>query len=135
MEQEKKSFKEWIKEHKTELILSGVSIAALIAVIFGIKSKKELMEIWESLISLVKQKPAFISRNESQPVIVKNPVSESIKSFAPITRCPHYTRLSIRNLPEGWHASPEKIRLAGEMGLKLAQNQTWVVPYNTGSAA
>ncbi len=44
MEKEKKTFVDWVKEHKKELIIAGVSIAAIIAVIVGIKNHKALEE-------------------------------------------------------------------------------------------
>ena len=60
MEKEKKTFVDWIKEHKKELIIAGVSIATIIAVIVGIKNHKALEEAWASLRKLVEKTPEMI---------------------------------------------------------------------------
>lgn len=39
----------WIKVHRKQLILIGVSIPTLIAIVFGIKQKDALMIIWQNL--------------------------------------------------------------------------------------
>lgn len=49
MEDDKKGFIEWIKEHKSQLALIGVSGAALIAMVFGLKNKDSLTKLWMSL--------------------------------------------------------------------------------------
>ena len=35
----------------------------------------------------------------------------------------------IRNLPDGWHPSAEKIAQAAALGIKLGEHQTLVDPY------
>lgn len=49
MEEDKKGFIKWIKEHKNQLALAGVSVAALIAMALGLKNKDSITKIWESL--------------------------------------------------------------------------------------
>lgn len=49
MEDDKKGFIEWVKEHKSQLALIGVSGAALIAMVFGLKNKDSLTKLWMSL--------------------------------------------------------------------------------------
>ena len=49
IEDDKKGFIEWIKEHKSQLALIGVSGAALIAMVFGLKNKDSLTKLWMSL--------------------------------------------------------------------------------------
>lgn len=49
MEDDKKGFIEWVKEHKSQLALIGVSGAALIAMVFGLKNKDSLTKLWISL--------------------------------------------------------------------------------------
>ena len=49
IEDNKKGFIEWVKEHKNQLALIGVSGAALIAMVFGLKNKDSLTKIWMSL--------------------------------------------------------------------------------------
>ena len=49
IEDDKKGFIEWVKEHKSQLALIGVSGAALIAMVFGLKNKDSLTKLWMSL--------------------------------------------------------------------------------------
>lgn len=46
---EKKTFIVWVKEHKTQLLLSGIGISTLIMTILGIKNKDVINALWESL--------------------------------------------------------------------------------------
>ena len=48
-ETDKKGFIKWIKEHKSQLALAGVSVAALIAMVLGLKNKDSITKIWMSL--------------------------------------------------------------------------------------
>ena len=41
----------------------------------------------------------------------------------------------IRNLPNGWHASPEKVAEALKNNIVLGEGQTWVNSYMKGGAA
>ena len=40
---------QWIKAHKKQLILAGIGIAAVIALVLGIKNKDTLKALWASL--------------------------------------------------------------------------------------
>lgn len=46
---EKKGFIVWVKEHKLQLLLAGVSITTLIMTILGFKNKDAINELWDSL--------------------------------------------------------------------------------------
>ena len=46
---EKQKVLQWIKDHKKQLIAAGIGIAAIIAIIIGIKNKAMLQSAWESL--------------------------------------------------------------------------------------
>lgn len=46
---EKNSVIAWVKEHKLQLLLSGVSITAVILTVIGINNKDVLTDLWESL--------------------------------------------------------------------------------------
>ena len=48
------------------------------------------------------------------------------------TRAPHDVSGFLRQLPDGWHASPEKIAEAIALGIDLPEGCTWVDPYSTG---
>ena len=49
MEKDKKGFVKWVKEHKDQLALAGVSVAAVIAVILGLKNKDSITNVWLTL--------------------------------------------------------------------------------------
>lgn len=45
----KNSFVDWLKSHKKQLILAGISISTLIALFVGIKNKDSLEKLWNVL--------------------------------------------------------------------------------------
>ena len=75
MEKEKNTFKDWIKGHKRELVIAGVSIVAIIAVVIGIKNHKDLEEVWASLRKVVEKAPKIIP---SVPVTEVAPENDSL---------------------------------------------------------
>lgn len=136
MEKEKMTFANWIKRHKKELIIAGLSITAIIALIIGIKNRKALEQAWASLIELVEKKPDSIS--VKKPVVaprvtsIEDPLEIGAVSTS---RIPHDVAEHLRNLPKGWEASVEKIATAAEHGYNLLPGQTWVEAYRTGGLA
>lgn len=53
--EDKKGFIAWIKAHKKQLILAGVSITTIIAIVVGIKNKSEIIKIWNTLQEKIKR--------------------------------------------------------------------------------
>ncbi len=136
MEKEKKIFVEWVKEHKKELIIGGVSIVAIIAVIIGIKHHQTLEEAWTSLKKSVKKTPETIPTAKPIPVTEVVPAKDIVEiNIVTTDRISHDVAEHLRNLPEGWKASAEKIAIAAEHGYELLPGQTWVEAYRTGGLA
>lgn len=136
MEKEKKTFVDWVKEHKKELIIAGMSIAAIIAVIIGIKNHKALEEAWSSLRKLVEKNPEAIPTVNTATIAEVTPVKDIVEiNIVTAGRIPHDVAEHLRNLPEGWKASAEKIATAAEHGYDLSPGQTWVETYRTGGLA
>lgn len=136
MEKEKRTFVEWVKEHKKELIIAGVSIAAIITVIIGIKNHKALEETWASLKKLTEKTPECIPVEKPITVIDVVPVKNIAEiNIVTTEKMPHDVAEHLRNLPEGWKASAEKIEKAAEHGFNLLPGQTWVEAYKTGGLA
>ena len=52
---------QWIKAHKKQLILAGIGIAAVIALVLGIKNKDTLKALWASLKGAVEPTAERIS--------------------------------------------------------------------------
>lgn len=51
----KEGFLAWVKAHKTQLIIVGISIPTIIAVILGLKNKDAIKSIWEQLNAEIKK--------------------------------------------------------------------------------
>lgn len=51
----KKSFLMWVKAHKTQLILTGISISTIIAVVLGLKNKDAIKDLWNQLNEEIKK--------------------------------------------------------------------------------
>lgn len=122
--EEKQSFIQWVKDHKKELIIAGVSIAVLIGIIAGIKNRDSLKALWNSLKKDMKKVQADGLR-EAVPVV--EPASESRVIELPVQRSYQNqfdVRDHIRNLSQGHHASVEKIASAAEHNYILQSGQT-----------
>lgn len=126
MKEEKQGFIQWVKVHKKELIIAGISAAAIIGVIIGIKKREALFELWQSLQNQMSENPSVTFQNKQENFckteIIAFPVKHSVPT--PIEVSEH-----LRNLPEGWNASAEKILSATEHGYQLNPGQTWVDTY------
>lgn len=131
MEEQKKTCISWIKKHKKELIIAGVSVSAIILVILGLRNQKALEEAWKSLKSLIERVPENISTQEIP--LARN--TTQVTDMLPLTRAPHDVPMHVRMLPQGWNPSAEKIAQAVELGIDLLPGQTIVGPYRTGGAA
>ena len=136
MEKEKKTFIIWVKKHKLELIIAGISVTAIIAVILGVKNYKALEEMQASLKKLVE------NTSKENPSVSVSQVPEMV--LIPDTAVTHTThqeqivydvREHIRNLHENWKPSPEKIAIAKKRGYDLKQGQTLVDEYTRRKTA
>lgn len=136
MKKEKKKIVGWIKEHKTELVIAGISISALLMLILSIKNKETLKEFYNSLKKVTGEKSVGMDSEVFNISLETCPVQEvPMNNFVLIERIPHDVESHLRNLPEGWRASAEKIATAAEHGYELLPGQTWVEAYRTGCIA
>ena len=133
MKEEKKAFVIWVKKHKAELIIAGISVVAIIAMIFGEKNYKTLEELRASLKKLVEKAPKEIP----SVTVPQVPETVHIPDVVEISTAHTEKTVSehIRNLHEGWKASTEKIATAAEHGYVLKLGQTWVEEYIKGRTA
>lgn len=60
--EDKKGFIVWIKAHKKQLILAGVSITAIIAIVIGIKNKSEIIKLWNALQERIKRGATYSTK-------------------------------------------------------------------------
>ena len=125
---------QWIKAHKKQLILAGIGIAALIALVLGIKNKDTLKAVWASLKGVVEPAAETVS-DAVATTVAEIPTETPALLLSNDPRVAQEVRRHIRNLHEGWHASPEKLAAAREMGILLQEGQTWVDNYMKGVCA
>ena len=130
----KKGLLAWVKSHKTELILAGVSITTIIGVILGLKNKDALAELWATLSKSITKAP--VETTVAASAATATPVLETMAStrvYTPPTEAFDVSR-HIRTMAEGWHHSAEKAAEAAALGIELLPNQTLVGPYTKGAA-
>ena len=133
LRKEKDRFTEWVKRNKWKLIISGISAIAVIGLILGIKNRKEIACLWDSLIQRMKD----IDKDCLKLTVVENVDSTVITDTVDVglervSKAPHKVITHIRNLPEGWRPSQLKLDEAAERGIALVGNQTLVDAYSTG---
>ena len=59
---DKKGFIAWVKEHKTQLLLTGVSVTTILATALGIKNKDAIIELWNTLKKQVEKGSLYSSK-------------------------------------------------------------------------
>lgn len=135
VEKEKTDFLGWVKQHKKQLILAGISISVVIGIILGVKNKDVLEVLCETLKKSVKSEPQpeFKTFSLAQTVLPENDVLISPRNYTipqePVEVCMH-----IRTLTGGRVHSAEKAAEAEALGILLQPNQTLVDPYTKYAA-
>lgn len=122
--QKKKSFFEKVKEHKTEIIIAGVTIITIAGAVLTVKNRNSFRG--HNVTNLLKECGKV--NNDSIPHVseaIENTVSSISSNGRVIDVSKH-----IRNLPEGWKASSEKLDSAIQAGIILGDHQTWVDDYS-----
>lgn len=117
----------WIREHKKEIAIVGISVATLVGLAWGIKNKEKIETFWDMLENnnrkkLIKMAVPEITEEVNNNESVMIPMRWEYK--APFEVSSH-----IRNLHEGWKASPEKLAKAATYRIDLLPGQTLVEGY------
>ena len=136
--EECKKLVQWIKDHKKQLIIAGISVGTLILIILRIKSRATINAVWDSLKGVVKNLTAKATENVASVITESTPTSVSEKESAVASNSetiPYEVSRHIRNLPDGWHASLEKVEEALKNNIVLMDGQTWVKNYVKGCVA
>ena len=136
--EDRKSLIRWIKDHKKQLIIAGISIGTLILIILGIKNRAAIKAVWDSLKGVVKHPTAKAAEEVAKVVTDIPPAPASEIGTAVVSNSetlPFEVSRHIRNLPDGWHASPEKVAEALKNSIILMDGQTWVDSYVKGGVA
>lgn len=127
---EKKSFSNWVKEHKKAIIVTGVGIAAIAGgIVIG--------EKWGTTCEVPVELPKPRTRNnllsQTQNIIEAAPDKSELTEVLKMTTSK--VKGFIRTLPEGQHASELKKAKAVEIGLEMADNQTLVEEFTRTRSA
>ena len=101
-----------------------------------IKNWDEIVAFAEKLAVTLKPEVKIKPPVEAPKVVGEIDVAPVLKQAKAIVRkspgAPFDVIAHIRTLPEGWHASPEKIAEAAELQIVLLPNQTLVDAYTKG---
>lgn len=135
MEEKKTDFLGWVKQHKKQLILAGISISVVIGIILGAKNKDILEELWATLKRRTNNdlQPKYQPISLTQTVMPENDALITPRNYTlpqePVDVCMH-----IRTLPVGRVHSAKKAAEAEAIGILLQPNQTLVDSYTKYAA-
>ena len=146
MEGQKNRLLEWVKAHKKELIIGGVSASFLISIILVIRNKGSIVVIRDSLNNNIEKIPIKVPEalqavpdkiihTKAMVTDIIQPTETIIISSTNAIQDTFEVSDHIRNLHEGWYASAEKIAIAAEHGYDLKPGQTWVDMYTKRTVA
>jgi len=131
---------ETIQTHKREIIILGISTLGGLGVYLLIRyQSKEVKDLCDALLKLLEKNKGNIEERIADTII--EPLQDASKTgfdenmmLINICKEPAEVNMYIRNLHEGWKASPEKLASAVEMGIQLLPGQTWVAPFIRNAA-
>ena len=123
----KKSVKQWIKEHKTEITIGGITAVATIgAIAIALMSKNGYeMDLIAGTGNTEVPKDAL---EPIDSVVQFEEVADKVRRQIKMTE-PFQVESHIRKLPNDWNASPEKVQEAIDLGIKLRDHETLVDGY------
>lgn len=122
-----KSFFEKAKEHKKEIIIGAAAVISVVVAVLIVKNRAPLIPAIKSLRIDEVLTNSSETRNIAGPLISKS-VEKSVTSNLPNGNIIN-VREHIRNLPEGWNPSINKVELAAKFGYSLEEHQTLVNAY------
>lgn len=133
---DRKGIKEWIYNHKSELLYAGVGLIAVGIVIY--KNSDQLNKIWLNIAqdieistdkNILNVNEMIVNRTNENLSLLKSTVTNHTENVKFIEITNH-----VRNLPTGWQASSEKVLKAKRNGYHLGAGQTWVESYTKSVA-
>lgn len=121
----------WERNKKKVLIIGGVVVAVGVGVL-AFKNKDALIALVKGSKKLSSKVPPIADTTiiETTTEVITTVEMEAITVSKTLNNGdPFGVEGFIRNLPEGWHPSAEKIAQAAALGIKLGEHQTLVDPY------
>lgn len=132
---EKHKFVNWVKDHKKQLLIAGISVTAVIGIIIGLKNKEAIKELWEnlenSLSKTTEKLPESITIVKTDPQLIEEVIPVRLYTSPQET---FGVSQHIRNLSGGRHHSIEKAAEAAALGIDLLPHQTLVDAYTKFAA-
>ena len=132
---EKHKFVNWVKDHKKQLLIAGISVTAVIGIIIGLKNKEAIKELWEnlenSLSKTTEKLPESITIVKTDPQLIEEVIPVRLYTSPQET---FGVSQHIRNLSGGRHHSIEKAAEAAALGIDLLPHQTLVDTYTKCAA-
>lgn len=136
MDENTHSFCAWVKEHKVQLLLVGISITVIAMVCFRVKDQEVIDILWKKLKERISAKRGIMPEGDLLPEVSNVPIElDSVQSAYTRPCLPFEVHQHIRNLPEGRHHSMEKAMEAANLGIPLHPDQTIVDSYTKYSQA
>lgn len=119
----------WVKSHKKQLLIAGISITAIVAILLGIQKRESLTSLWKELNAKIDKTPALDI--EEPIVMISDSVTDSVNSTQGYTlpNTPVNVEWHLRNLSSGRQHSAAKAAEAVQLGIELLPNQTIVDSY------
>lgn len=59
---DRKGFIVWIKEHKSQILLAGISVTAILATVLGLKNKDAINDLWNTLKKQIEKGSLYSSK-------------------------------------------------------------------------
>ncbi len=91
MEEQKKGFLAWVKNHRKELIIAGISATALIGIIICLKNRDSIEALWKSLIGAIEKSPT------EAPKISQTTIEKIAQSSVTVTDVINPTEIVVTN--------------------------------------
>ena len=126
----------WVKEHKVQLLLAGISITVISMVCFRVKDQEVINILWKKLKERISPKRGIMPEGNLLPEVLNVPIEPDSVQRAYTRPClPFEVHQHIRNLSGGRHHSMEKAIEAADLGIPLLYSQTIVDSYTKYSQA
>ena len=134
--EQNQGIKAWWKRNWKKVTVGVIIVGGTVLVIIN---REKIVVVAEKLAAIFKP-DAKLPTPENVPEVVEEidvaPVVELVKdAFRKSPKAPFDVIAHIRNLPEGRHASPEKIAEAAALQIVLLPTQTYVSAYTKGIRA
>lgn len=154
---QKKELEDWFQAHKKQLEIAGIAIGVGALAVLGIKYGEKLLAHLQEVQKVAEAKPLSCNTNTAlavskavavqatESIATENTtvsITETITALSAEiqttaesrTIAPHEVSACLMKLPEGKHASLEKIATAAANGFDpLPPEYTWKVRYSTGN--